>query len=184
MSKQLKQWLKDDVKRKLGDERSVVVLRLDRFNVERANDLRSRLRTEGARMTVLRNRVARLALTELEMKEAGDVVAGMSAIAYGGTDGVLSVSRVISDWTKKNKDGGVAILGGFVDGRRISSADVEILATLPSRPQLLAMIASVVAAPMQQIASQVNEMLAGVARAVDAVRENKEKQGNSNGAAG
>jgi hypothetical protein len=37
------------------------------------------------------------------------------------------------------------------------------------------MIASAVTAPMQGIASQVNEMLAGVARAVDAVREQKEK---------
>ena len=40
---------------------------------------------------------------------------------------------------------------------------------------LLAMIAATVVAPMQNIASQVNEMLAGVARAVDAVREQKEK---------
>lgn len=176
MSKQLKKWLKDDVKRKLGDERAVVVLRLNKFNVERANDLRTRLRNEGARMTVLRNRVARLALAELDMKPAGEVVQGMSAIAYGGTDGVLSVSRVVSDWTKKNKDGGISVLGGFMDGQKISSQQVEILATLPSRPQLLSMIASVVSAPMQQIASQVNELLAGVARAVDAVRETKEKQ--------
>ena len=180
MSKQLKSWLKDDVKRKLGDERSVVVLKLDKFNVERANDLRTKLRGEGARMTVLRNRVARRALAELDMKDAGDVVKGMSALAYGGTDGVLTVSRVVSDWTKKNKDGGITVLGGFVDGQKLTSQQVETLATLPSRPQLLAMIASAVSAPMQQIASQVNELLAGVARAVDAVREEKEKETKGN----
>ena len=176
MSKQLKRYLKDDVKRRLGNERSVIVLKLDKFSVERANDLRTKLRGEGARMTVLRNRVARMAFAELEMKGAGEVVAGMSAIAYGGTDGVLSVSRVVSDWTKKNKDAGVSVLGGFVDGQKISAQQVEVLATLPSRPQLLAMIASAVSAPMQQIASQVNELLAGVARAVDAVRETKANQ--------
>src|SRR5262245_43779166 len=99
MSKTLKRYLKDDVKRRLGDERSVVVLRLDKFNVERANDLRARLRGEGARMTVVKNRVARLALAELEMKGAGEILTGMSAIAYGGADGVLSVTRVVNDWT-------------------------------------------------------------------------------------
>jgi large subunit ribosomal protein L10 len=177
MSKQLKRFLKDDFKTRLGNERSVIVLKLDKFSVERANDLRTKLRGEGARMTVVRNNVARLALDELEMTGAGDIFTGMSAIAYGGTDGAASVSRVVSDWTKKNKESGVTVLGGFVDGRKLSAAEVEILATLPSRPQLLAMIASVVAAPMQQIASQVSELLAGVARAVDAVRESKEKAG-------
>lgn len=177
MSKQLKRYLKEDVKKRLGSERSVIVLKLDKFSVERANDLRTKLRGEGARMTVVRNRVARLALAELDMKAAGDVVTGMSALAYGGTDGVMTVSRVVSDWTKKNKDAGVSILGGYVDGQKITSAQVEVLATLPNRQQLLSMIASAVAAPMQQIASQVNELLAGVARAVDAVRESKEKAG-------
>ena len=64
-----------------------------------------------------------------------------------------------------------------MEGRRLSPAEVEILATLPNRAQLLSMIAAVVSAPMQQIASQLNELLAGVARAVDAVRESKEKAG-------
>jgi large subunit ribosomal protein L10 len=177
MSKQVKRWVKDDLKKRLGDERSVVLLQLNKFSVERANDLRAKLRGEGARMTVVKNRLARLAFSELEMTGAGDAISGMSAIAYGGADGVASVSRVVSDWTKKNKEGGVSVLGGFVDGRQITSAEVEILATLPSRPQLLAMIASAVSAPMQQIASQVNELLVGVARAVDAVRESKEKAG-------
>lgn len=177
MSKQLKRWIKDDVRRKLGDERSVIVLRLNKFSVERANDLRTKLRGEGARMTVVRNRVAKLALDELQMGGAGEILAGMNAIAYGGTDGAAGVSRVVAEWTKKNKDSGVSVLGGFVDGRKLSAAEVEVLATLPSRPQLLAMIASAVSAPMQQIASQVNELLAGVARAVDAVRETKEKAG-------
>jgi large subunit ribosomal protein L10 len=177
MSKQMKRWLKDDLKKRLGDERSVVVLRLDKFSVERANELRTKLRGEGARMTVVKNRVAGMAFDELAMKGAGDVLSGMSAIAYGGTDGVLSVSRVVSEWTKKNKEAGVSVLGGFVDGQTITAAQVEILATLPNRQQLLAMIASAVSAPMQQIASQLNELLVGVARAVDAVRESKEKAG-------
>ena len=177
MSKQLKMYLKDDFKKRLGDERSVIVLKLDKFSVERANELRTKLRGEGARMTVVHNRIARLALSELDMAGAGELLTGMNAVAYGGTDGASSVSRVVSEWTKKNKDTGVSVLGGFVDGRKLSPSEVEILATLPTRPQLLAMIAAVVAAPMQQIASQVSELLAGVARAVDAVRESKEKAG-------
>ena len=175
MSKQLKRYLKEDVKKRLGSERSVIVLKLDKFSVERANDLRTKLRGEGARMTVVRNRVARLALAELDMKPAGEVVTGMSALAYGGTDGVMTVSRVVSEWTKKNKDAGVQILGGYMDGQVLSPPEVETLAGLPGKPELLSMIASAVSAPMQNIASQVNEMLAGVASAGDAVREQKEK---------
>ena len=78
MSKQLKKLLKDDFKKRLGDERSVIVLKLDKFSVERANDLRAKLRGEGARMTVLRNRVAAKAFGELDMHGAGEILAGMS----------------------------------------------------------------------------------------------------------
>jgi large subunit ribosomal protein L10 len=62
-----------------------------------------------------------------------------------------------------------------MEGRTLTAPEVETLAGLPTKPELLSMIASAVAAPIQNIASQVNEMLAGVARAIDAVRDQKEK---------
>lgn len=175
MSKQLKTWLRQDFDRRLGDERTVVVVRIDKFTVAGANELRGSLRKQGARMTVLRNRIARRAFDELGMVGAGGLLKGMSAIAYGGKDGLPAVSRVITEFKKKNKDAGIEILGGFLDGNVLSAPEVEAMAGLPGKPELLAMIASAVVAPMQNIASQVNEMLAGVARAVDAVREQKEK---------
>lgn len=175
MSKKLKDWLREDFKRRLGDERAVVILRINKFTVASANDLRGTLRKQGARMTVLRNRVGRKAFDDLGIGGAGKLLKGMSAVAYGGRDGLPAVSRIVSEWTKKNKDAGVQILGGYMDGQVLSPPEVETLAGLPGKPELLSMIASAVSAPMQNIASQVNEMLAGVARAVDAVREQKEK---------
>ncbi len=175
MSKKLKSYLREDVKRKLGDERALVVLRINKLSVANANDLRRSLRKQGARMSVMRNRVARRAFEEIGIGGAGGMLKGMSAVAYGGQDGVLGVSRVLSEWTKKNKDAGVSILGGWMDGQALKASEVETLAGLPGKAELLSMIASAVTAPMQSIASQVNEIIAGVARAVDAVREQKEK---------
>ena len=175
MSKSLKRYLANDVKARLGDARSVVVVQLTGLSVAKANELRGKLRAEGAQMTVLRNRVAAKAFEDLGMNGLGDVLSGMSAIAHGdGAESVLSVSRVLTDWTKSQKESGIAILGGYMDGKVLGPADVATLATLPSREQLLAMIASAVSAPMQTIAAQINEMFAGVVRAVDAVREQKE----------
>ena len=135
MSKQLKNWLREDFRRRLGDERSVVVLRIEKFTVSSANDLRGSLRRHGARMTVLRNRIARRTFDELGMGDAGKVVKGMSAVAYGGKDGLPAVSRVLSDWTKKNKDAGVQILGGYMDGQVLSAPEVEAVAGLPGQPE-------------------------------------------------
>ena len=176
MSKKLKRYLENDFKSRLGDERDVIVLHLDKFDVERANDLRTKLREGGARMTVLRNRIARIAFDDLGMEGTGDLLKGVSAVAYGGEDGVQGVSRVLKDWQKANKDGGVAVAGGFMEGRVLTPDDVKALADMPSRDQLLAMIASAVSAPMQQIAAQINELFAGIVRGVDAVREQKEGQ--------
>ncbi len=175
MSKQLKRFLAADLSNRLGDDRALVVVQVGGMTVDRANDLRAKLRAEGARMTVIRNRIATKTFDELGMDGLGDVLDGMSAVAHGGGDeGVLSVSRILTDWAKANKKGGLTVLGGYMDGKVLSAADVETLATLPSKDQLLGMIASVVVAPMQSIAAQLNEMIASVARAVDAVREQKE----------
>ncbi len=176
MSKQLKTYLADDLKARLGDEREMVMVRLDRFSVAKANDLRNRLRDHGARFTVLRNRIARVAFDDVGVGELSQLLDGMSALAYGGEDGVLAVSKTLTEWSKKNKDGGIHIVGGYMEGKLLTAADVDTLATLPSREGLLAMIASAVAAPMQQIAGQLNELLAGIARAVGAVAEQKQGQ--------
>ena len=178
MSKALKRMIAADLKSRLGEDRSMVVVQLDRLTVEKANDLRGKLREEGARMTVLRNRVAAKVFDELGLEGLADVPAGMSAIAHGrGDEGVLDVSRVLTSWAKGNKEHTIHVLGGFMDGRVLTADDVGTLATMPSRDDLLAMIASAVVAPVQNIAAQVNELLVGVARAVDAVREQKEQAG-------
>ena len=92
MSKALKRYLAADLKQRLGEDRDVIVVRVEKLTVARANDLRNQLRAEGARMTVLRNRVARIAFRELEMEEAGGLLTGMTAVAHGGEDGVLAGS--------------------------------------------------------------------------------------------
>lgn len=175
MSKQLKRYLASDVKSRLGEARDVVVVQVSGLTVEKSNDLRGKLRAEGAQMTVLRNRVATKAFDDLGMEGLGGVLEGQSAIAHGeGDETVLAVSRILADWSKANKDVGLKVLGGYMDGKVLEAKDVATLATLPTRDQLLSMIASTVVAPMQNIAGQLNEMLSGIARAVDAVREQKE----------
>ena len=180
MSKQLKRYLASDVKTRLGDARDVVVVQVAGLTVEKSNDLRGKLRAEGATMTMLRNRVAMKAFEDLGMDGLGDVLEGMSAIAHGeGEETVLAVSRILADWTRANKAGGIKVLGGYMDGKVLEAEDVATLATLPTRDQLLAMIASAVVAPMQNIAGQVSEMLAGVARAVGALQEQRAEEGGS-----
>ena len=177
MSKALKRYIADDLKNRLGDERDMIVVRIEKFTVAGANDLRTKLRSHGARLTVVHNRVAGHAFEALDAGAVTSLFKGMCAVVYGGDDGVLAIARTLAQWTKENKDGGIQVVGGFMEGKLLSEADVKTLATMPSRDQLLAMIASAVAAPMQQIAGQLNEMIASIARAVDAVRTKKEQAG-------
>lgn len=177
MSKALKRYIADDLATRLGDERDVIVVRLEKHKVDKANDLRNKLRANGASMTVVRNRVAKHAFEPLGISEVVELFQGVSAIAYGGEDGAMGVSRVLNDWVKDNKDGGVEIVGGFMEGKLITSDDVTTLATMPTRDELLSMLAGLVVAPVQQIASQVSEMIGGIAGLVEALREKREEEG-------
>ena len=61
-----------------------------------------------------------------------------------------------------------------IEGELLDVQAVRQLATIPDKPVLYSMLAAAVAAPVTQVASLLNELLAGVARAVSAVAE---KQG-------
>lgn len=172
MSKRVKSLMANELIGEIGDSESCVLLGMGRIDVLNVTQLRNDLREKGVSLTVLKNRVAKHAFAEVGWDGVGKFLSGPSAVAYG-EGGALAASKVLVDWEKKVPDG-VSIRGGVLEGKVLGEADVRELATIPDKPVLYAMLAAAVAAPITQVASLVNELMSGVARAVGAVAE---KQG-------
>lgn len=175
MSKRVKRLMVRDLAGELGTTDSCVVVGVGPLDVATTTNLRSELRQKGLRLRVLKNRVASHALREVGWGGVDGLLDGSSAVAFG-EGGAITASKCLVDWERKVPEGALRILGGYMDGKVLGVDQVRQLATIPDRPTLYAMLASLVVQPIGQVVGLLNELIAGVARAVGAVAE--KKQGN------
>jgi large subunit ribosomal protein L10 len=89
-----------------------------------------------------------------------------------GRDAVAA-AKVLSDFAKENEQK-PGVKGGLLDGRAIQPAQVQQLASLPSREQLLAELGAGLMSPMAAFAGAMNGLLYMFAGALDALKTQRE----------
>ncbi len=169
MSKRIKNVMIEELARELRKSESCVVLGLTALDVTTTTEFRADLRSKGVRVRVLKNRIAAHAAKSIGWDGMGDLMEGMSAVAYG-EGGAVAASKCLVAWERK-LPAKISIRGGYMDGRLLDKSQVQQLATIPDKATLLSMIAAAVVAPMSQITGLINEVLSGLARAVGAAAD-------------
>jgi large subunit ribosomal protein L10 len=152
------------------------------LNVAHITDLRRRLRAVGVEYVVVKNTLARRALTESQRQQGGleEHLAGPTALVLAGTDPV-SAAKVLADFAKEFEKPAIKI--GLVEGKPISSAQVKRLAALPSKQQLLAQLGGALQAPMAGFLGVLNGLLYAMVGALEALKEQRAAAGDAGGAA-
>ncbi|NKF22726.1 50S ribosomal protein L10 [Solimonas marina] len=135
------------------------------------DELRAKARENGVYLHVVKNSLATRAVegTEFEcLKTAlvGPLVLGFSLEDPG------SVGRVIKDFAKDNDK--LVVKAVAVGGTLYGAADIERLASLPTKEQALAILAGTLQAPISKFVRTLAEPAAKVTRAVKAVGDSKQ----------
>ena len=147
-----------------ADAGAVVVTHYLGLTVKELEDLRGRLRAEGAKLQVVKNTLAQKAL-EGRAGEGGDALfTGPVAIAYAPDP--VSAAKVATDFAKTNDK--FTVVGGVMGTTVLNTAGVSALATLPSLDQLRAQLVGLIAAPATRLATVLSAPGAGLARVVNA----------------
>jgi large subunit ribosomal protein L10 len=141
------------------------------LNVKRITELRARLRKAGIEYLVVKNTLAERALEGLDLPDIGEFFIGPTALVIGRDD-PIEAARVLATFAKENDDR-PAIKAGVVERRAIGPAEVNRLALLPPREQLLAQLAGALEAPMAQLAAALEAKLIEFAGLVDALKEQR-----------
>jgi large subunit ribosomal protein L10 len=110
-----------------------------------ATDLRARLAKANASLKVVKNTLAKIAAADAGVEGLTELLQGPTAICYCHGDPVR-VAKVIQDFIREKKK--AALRGGKLQRSVLSATDVEKLATLPSREQLIAQLVATIAAPL------------------------------------
>ncbi|HEX6987745.1 MAG TPA: 50S ribosomal protein L10 [Planctomycetaceae bacterium] len=150
MSKAVKGMVIDDVARRVGDVRDLLVVDASKLDAFSANKWRLDLRKKNITALTVRNTLARRALERGGVTGLDRVLAGPSTLVFGGRD-VVELAKEIVDAAKKNDK--IQIKGGTVEGDTLDAAGVESLSKSPSREELIAKIAGQILAPGANLAA-------------------------------
>ena len=140
------------------------------LSVKQIQGLRSTIRESDANMKVYKNTLMRLALAELGLPSLDEILEGPSAFIFTGEDPVAS-AKALRDFAKKSKV--LSIKGGLMDGAYLDAKQVEAVAALPSREELIAKLLGTISNPMTQVVRVLNGPMEAFARCVSQIAEQK-----------
>jgi len=145
------------------------------LNVKQMTQFRARLRKQGVDYVVVKNTLAQRALQGLDLPDVAGFFTGPTGVVIGRDDAVAA-AKALTEFAREFGDR-PAVKVGIVERKEVTPDQVKQLAELPSREVLLAQIAGGLQAPMARLAGGMSQLLAGFARAVDALRQQKEGAG-------
>ena len=177
MNVQQKQEVVDALAQRLKDASAFYLTDFTGLNVKRMTELRARLRREGLQYVVVKNTLAERVLAGMDLSQMAEHFRGPTGLVIGPDDPVTA-ARVLSEFARDH-DNRPAVKAGMVDKRAVSAAEVERLAKLPPRDQLLAELAGAFAAPMSQLAYALQAKLNEFVGLLDALRNERDARAGS-----
>jgi large subunit ribosomal protein L10 len=161
-----------DLSDKLNRSAFLLVTDYQRMKVDQFGELRNRLAPTGAEVHVVKNSFLKRAMTASGLPDVADKLSGQTAVVTGEND-VAPVAKVLKAFAAEFKIAALKI--GVVDKNVLSTAEVESLADLPSRPVLQAQLLGVLLAPATKLVRILNEPASALARLLNAKAEKEGK---------
>jgi len=175
MNRAEKQAFVDDFRAKVQEAPVVYLTDFSGLDVKSMTLLRQQLKASGAEYLVVKNRLVKRAVADLDMPDISEALLGPTGVVLG-YEGVVEPAKVVSDFAKEHDDKPVFKLG-ILDNKLVSAVEIQRLAELPPRDQLLAALAGALEAPMAALASALEGKIQEMAGLWDALKGQKEGQG-------
>jgi len=110
--------------------------------------LRVEARSKGVSLSVLKNTLARRAVTGSSFEVAADQMTG--PLIYGFSEDAVAAAKVVADFAKTNDK--LVIRGGAFAGKALDVNGVKQLANIPSKEVLLAQLCGLLMSPISRTA--------------------------------
>jgi large subunit ribosomal protein L10 len=142
----------------------VVVAHYSGLTVAQMQDLRRKMKAQGASVKVTKNRLAKIALEGTDVASIGALLKGPTILAISHDP--VAAPKVASDFAKAHDK--FVILGGAMGTTALNADGVKALATLPSLDELRAKLVGLIQAPATKIAQLSTAPAAKLARVFNA----------------
>lgn len=165
----------DEIANRFRDASASVVTEYRGLSVAKLSQLRRDL-GDDASFRVAKNTLVKRAADDAGVQGLDALFTGPTAIAFIKSEPV-DAAKAIKKFAKENP--GLSIKGGYMDGRALSTAEIEQLADLESREVLLAQLAGAMKANLNKAAGLFAAPASQVARMTQALADKKAAEGGA-----
>jgi large subunit ribosomal protein L10 len=140
-----------DVAAQVARSQTLALAEYRGLTVEHLNKLRVDARAKGVYLHVLKNSLARRAVTGTPFEVASESMFG--PLIYGFSEDAVAAAKVLADFAKGNDK--LVIKSGAYAGKALDADGIKALAAIPSKDVLLSQIAGLLKSPVQRMAAVV-----------------------------
>ena len=142
-----------------------------KLTVAKDQELRRQLREAGVRYSVVKNTLARKAAEGTPFEQAAEHFKGVTALALAEGDPV-ALSKTITKFVKENPEV-FSFKVGVVEGRVVALGDVQAIATLPSKEELISKVLFLINAQAQRLVTVISAVPRNLAIVVKQIGDQK-----------
>ena len=171
-SKEQKRTILKELGEKIAKAKSIVFTKFNGLTVKENEALRAKLLKENTEYYVAKKTLFNLAFKDkaiagLEVKNFNGQVAAV--FGYGDE---MAPAKIV-DQFKKDKEGKLEFIGGILENKFLSGAEVSALAKLPSKQELYARIVGSINAPVSGLVNALAGNIRNLVQVLKAVSEKK-----------
>jgi large subunit ribosomal protein L10 len=166
----------DEIKDRLSAADATLLTEYRGLTVTELAALRAALRDSGTQYKVFKNTLARRAAEAADLSDILDLLEGPTAFAFVSGD-VAGAAKALRDFARTNDK--LVVKGGLLNGAILTADQIDELAKLPSRDELLARIAGGFKAPLQKAAGLFSGLQRKTAYALQALIDKRVEAGEA-----
>ena len=152
---EIKQPIVDEIKSYIDGAKSVVLVDYLGITVEQDTQLRKATRDANVIYKVYKNTMVKRAIEGTEFADLAKDLEGPTAVAISKDD-ATAPARVVANFAKKADK--VQLKSGVVEGTYYDEKGIQVIATIPSREELLSKFLGSIQSPITNFARVINQV--------------------------
>lgn len=167
MKKNEKAEIINEARKLIEESTAIYVADYSKVNVAEITDLRNQFRKEGIKYKVFKNTLFKRALVESgKYPKLADNLVGMSGFAFATSD-PTAPAKIIKKFSETNKK--FTLKACYIETEYFSGDQLEALANLPTKSDIVAGILSSINAPASGIVGSINAVFRDLISVIDEI---------------
>jgi large subunit ribosomal protein L10 len=153
MSKQLKNLISAEVRKRLEGVNDALLVNVIGLNSQNTFALRKELRSKNINLLVIKNSLAKRATEGTPLAKAFDECEGSFAVVWGAED-FVSLAKELVEIHKKPEFEKCTAKGGVMEGERLTAEKIKEISKWPNRAGQISILLGQILAPGSKLLSQ------------------------------